>query len=279
MNLSQRQKIVSNHVLYSTLLLKDLCHIVAQYVFAGAFQMNVKKTMKVEDDECFKLPVAVCTQVNVTNGQIFTANWMNGKQYVCIRASVYCEGKFFIDLGSYSKWIGCNEALKEAYFISEKGFILTINEKGEDPIARCWLPSQISKYLFNDPQNNCVVTQDRKVVFWGSITRREHEERVMSLNLVLGVIESDGGTIPHIRIMNPASSIRPQWKLFIFSGDSEDEIWSFNVAGIARIYSLSSLQFLRSQCTHIHTFNILSFQQKLYLFKKQGPSVEISIFE
>lgn len=92
------------------------------------------------------------------------------------------------------------------------------------------------------------------------------------------MLTSVGYNIEHNDVHGPTSSTTNEENLFIFSGETENEIWSFNIHGHANIYSETSLRYLRREKTTIHRFNLLQHQQTLYKVEKQD-SLEILVFE
>lgn len=148
MNLSKRQIVIKNQVLFNTHLINDLCNIVAEYVFPNAFRMKLKTRREFEASNWKEAALKVFPDLNyVLDNQNGKSGCMNGKEYVSIIDSVFCNAGPFgpcreplvnstllINLKSRSKWIGKSEEFKEVYFITDKGLIRTINEKGEEPL-------------------------------------------------------------------------------------------------------------------------------------------------
>lgn len=124
MNLSLRQKNVSNEVLHSTPILKDLCAIVAQYVFQNAFQNNFKKNFgfNAPSHEWYLIQrdqkeflVLEKADVDLVTGEMiprassyphFANNgWMDGERWSWSFGGIFCDGVFITHLPNPSKWL------------------------------------------------------------------------------------------------------------------------------------------------------------------------------
>lgn len=292
MNLSLRQKNVSNEVLHSTPILKDLCAIVAQYVFQNAFQNKFKKNFEfnarskdwylIQRDQKEFL-VLEKADIDLVTGEMtprafypyFMNNgWMNGKRWSWSLNGIYCNGVFITHLPNSSKWLGCDEELQEVYFITDIGYIWTINKKGTPlpPIKVC-LGHELLHSLYQNP-SECVLKK-RKLIMLSELRG--------VLILVAMKLEQKDTLFFHPPISLAESRyLRPHHAqhLHIYSGQSEDEIWSFHPdTGSAHIYSFETLKWLRGEPTIKHLSQKQIGQTLYLLVGKKGKTHQISVYE
>lgn len=276
MNLSLRQKNVSNEVLHSTPILKDLCAIVAQYVFQNAFQNKFKKN--------FEFSVLQRADLDLVTGEMtprafypyFMNNgWMNGKRWSWSLNGIYCNGVFITHLPNSSKWLGCDEELQEVYFMTDIGDIWTINEKGTPlpPIKVC-LGHELLHSLYQNP-SYCVLKK-RKLFMLSNL-------RGMLILVAMKLEQKDTlffhppislAEVSYLRLSRNGEH------LHICSGQSEDEIWSLHAhTGNVHIYSFETLKWLRKEQTIKHLSQKQIGQTLYLLVGKKGKTHQISVYE
>lgn len=262
MNLSKRQIELQNKVLLETNLLKDLCQIVAQYVFARAFEMKLKKTMQVKLGRSLRKTewylvkrdqkeflVLRNADVDLTSGEITEravypyfsdGGWMDGKRWSSSVSGVFCNSVMIHSWHNYiaSRWLGCDEEWKEVYFMTIDGWIYTINEKGLRS-SSCLVYPRLSEFLYQNPEQ-CVIKK-RKLWMWC-------DEHMRSARLVMMKLEQ------------------------------QDTLY---FSGFVDIYSSETMQFLRKEFMNKNLcFKWVQIEKSLYAVeKRKDQTLEISVFE
>jgi hypothetical protein len=318
MKLSSRQELVSKHVFDSTLMLKDLCQMVAQYVFANPFQMKLAREFEVHVEpivsetvthyllESTKLPESICRfvtsyqdnskfnfdgkehffpqvcesegeklflldriEVNLISGYTtvrrpeITCQMMNGKRWHSSGTLIYCDDIVIIDMGCRSKWLGCNELLKETYWLTYDHQIFTIDEKGKLPLPALSIPFWFSNHAFSS-----ILKPIRKVI----------------MPLHGGLVELDlNNETEGQRMLSSAEPMDddvPRLQMHIFPGDTEDEVWCFRLDANSVHVFLSDKLYLKQ--TKLFTkpkhAKLMQIGSLLIMAEKKSKSIKISVF-
>lgn len=136
---------------------------------------------------------------------------------------MYCGETPIFKIGCPSRWISFNHEWNEAYFISNKGLIYTINEEGKEPISACSVPYSMKFHLFKDPWG-MVMTKNRNVIFWASVDGHGFRSKVstlVSIDLATDImLTSVGYNIEHNDVHGP---------IFLFSRARQKMIKSKNM--------------------------------------------------
>jgi hypothetical protein len=301
--MNARQSAVLNHVLLSTSLLKDLCRVVAEYAYPGRFKYQLKKTINLKLHDSSQVwhiiqqngrdtLILFKADMDLISGEMtrtkrpvsfngIRGGWMNGKRWICLFGSVWCDRNMIARLvdcrvANPAKWLGCDEDLQEVYFITEAGLIHTLNEKG-DPLPSYPVSTLLVQYLYEN-LSRCVI-KNRKFVMWVWVDSLQ-SSKLLTIKLEdlwkLFSFTQEGMSV----ITVVCNGFRDH--LCIFSGDSEDEIFSVNLhEGRALIYSFETMRLLREEKIPKHYFvaSLVQIQNTLYCVTERENELEISVFE